>query len=111
MDVAGGGVEAGETPEAAVVREVWEETGLRSVVVRQPWQWQRPIYGDINLEHYFLMHVDAEQELVPGYDPELALDNQMLTEVAWLPLEAMHDDVQVAQVFTHVQYVVPSSVT
>lgn len=31
----GGGIEEGEYPEQAVVREVWEETGLRVKVIRQ----------------------------------------------------------------------------
>jgi 8-oxo-dGTP diphosphatase len=31
----GGGIEKGETPEEAVCREVWEETGLRVRIVRK----------------------------------------------------------------------------
>jgi 8-oxo-dGTP diphosphatase len=31
----GGGIESGESPEEAVVREVWEETGLRVTIIRK----------------------------------------------------------------------------
>lgn len=31
----GGGIDEGETPEQAVLREVWEETGLRVQIVRK----------------------------------------------------------------------------
>src|SRR5262249_11259042 len=31
----GGGIESGETPEEAAIREAWEETGLRVALVRQ----------------------------------------------------------------------------
>ena len=37
---AGGGLEPGETPEAAAVREVWEETGLELHEVAGP-LWER----------------------------------------------------------------------
>ncbi len=48
----GGGVEAGETPEAAAVREMEEETGLRVVIRRKLAVIQ---HGRISLQHYFLV--------------------------------------------------------
>ncbi len=47
----GGGVDAGETPERAVVREMEEETGLRVVVLRRVGEaWFRS-----NRQEYFLV--------------------------------------------------------
>jgi mutator protein MutT len=38
----GGAIEAGETPEQAVIRETREEIGLAVTPVRELWQWTRP---------------------------------------------------------------------
>jgi 8-oxo-dGTP pyrophosphatase MutT (NUDIX family) len=38
----GGGIEKGEPPADAAVREVWEETGLRVEVIREIGLYQRP---------------------------------------------------------------------
>lgn len=66
----GGGVEEGETFEAAAERELWEETGLRAERVG-PWLWTRerslrfPDETVLFHERYFLAHVrDAEVSLV-----------------------------------------------
>ena len=58
----GGGIEAGETPEAAAVREVWEETGLELHGVAGP-LWERtetfPFDGVLVTQHelYFTARV------------------------------------------------------
>jgi len=41
----GGAIEANESPEAAIVREVWEEVGLQVEAVQQLWEWHRPDGG------------------------------------------------------------------
>lgn len=48
-DLPGGGVEAGETRETAVLREVEEETGLQVKHIRQirEWRFERPDKGDV----------------------------------------------------------------
>lgn len=49
----GGGVEQGETPEQAVVREVEEETGLRVVVQRKLGE----AWFQSNRQEYFLVNI------------------------------------------------------
>lgn len=50
----GGGVEPGEAPEVAVVRELAEETGLGGTVQRHLWT----IEHDDRRAHYFLLDVE-----------------------------------------------------
>jgi len=60
----GGGVEPGESFEAAAARELWEETGLRDVPLGG-WVWVReqpmPFMGEwiVSHERYFLARVPA----------------------------------------------------
>ena len=93
----GGGVEPGETPEEAAVRETREETGLDARVVRFLFEEQ---YGGGTTLCY-LLEADANQTAVLGHDPEeahLAADVRMLQEVAWLPLDSVATDRQVSRV-------------
>lgn len=92
----GGGVDSGETPEQAIVREVLEETGLNSEIVK--FLFDSDFKG--NICRCFLMKVDESQEIKLGYDPEEShLDSQqkMLQNISWLNLESVKDDFQVAQ--------------
>jgi 8-oxo-dGTP diphosphatase len=78
----GGGVEAGETPAEAVIRELAEETGLAGVVVRQVSESPDAIFL-----------VDVDNTTVPrlGGDAELI-------SLAWRPLSELADDIQVRHV-------------
>ncbi len=92
-----GGVEPGETPEEAAVREVREETGLDARVVR--FLFEELYGGGASLCH--LLEADAGQTALLGHDPEeahLAADVRMLQEVAWLPLDSVANDRQVSRV-------------
>lgn len=96
----GGGVEAGETPQQAVVREVHEETGLTAQISRC--LFDEPFGSDTC--RCFLMEVDEAQEAELGYDPEqshLEVTTRMLQGLAWHTLESMKDDCQVSQVLNH----------
>lgn len=96
----GGGVEPGETFEQAAVREMAEETGLTTRVVRQLWEG---MYEDgPSTERCFLLEEAAVGQVARlGIDPEESAKppaHRMLKEAKWWPLEGMKDDVQVSKV-------------
>ena len=101
----GGGLSAGETAEAAAVREVWEETGVRVRVTRLLWKGEY-WYGDAwNAESCFRVEADGEENSSPiialGLDPEeahLPPEARLLQDVAWMPLAEVQADYQVARV-------------
>ena len=82
----GGGIDRGEAPSSAAVRELWEETGLRGTPTRElfPGCW--------------LVDVDPNARISIGADPEHADDVQVLRGVAWFTLDEKHDDRHVSQV-------------
>lgn len=90
----GGGLEANETFEQSVVREVREEANLKVRVIR-------PLYTKIDSsgkEVCFLVErVDTTIPLI-GYDPERPINQQVLSEIDWHPLTERKDDVQVSKV-------------
>jgi 8-oxo-dGTP pyrophosphatase MutT (NUDIX family) len=67
-----GGVEEGESPEEAAVRELREETGLEAVPTPLPHSF---VYLEITV-HTFLVDVS------PGWEPEL---NEEHDDYRWLP--------------------------
>lgn len=99
----GGGIEAGETPADAAVREVWEETGLRVRVARLLWEGTYGHSGRISPEFCYLVETDALNESVAasGHDPEeahLPAEIRLLQGVAWVPLSELAGDAQVSRV-------------
>lgn len=97
----GGGLEAGETFEDAVVREVKEEVNLVVEVVDYLFtgQYSR---GE---ERCFLVRPLNDKEASVGYDPELG-DRQTLKDVKWHSLESMKDDLHVSKVLEALQLIV-----
>ena len=95
----GGGVETGETPQQAVVREVKEETGLEGHVRR--FLFEETYLNGTSVCQCFLLEVDDGQEAVFGYDPEeahLPAEARLLQGVGWHTLDSKKDDGQVAKV-------------
>ena len=101
----GGGLESGETPAEAAVREVWEETGLRVSVVRLLWEGSYGHGDRTSPEHCFLVAPEGEgqqtHKISLGLDPEeahLNSEQHLLQDVAWVPLDELTGDAQVARV-------------
>lgn len=95
----GGGVEAGETPQEAVVREVREETGLEARVCR--FLFEETYLNGTNTCQCFLMQIDESQEAAMGCDPEeahLPTAARLLQGLGWHSLDSKKDDGQVAKV-------------
>ncbi len=98
----GGGVEPGEAPEDAAVREAREETCIETRVLRllyeEPHHSGTPGWTE---RCYLLESLSGDPTL--GYDPEeahLTPADRMLCETAWHSLEAMRLDGQVSKVLT-----------
>jgi ADP-ribose pyrophosphatase YjhB (NUDIX family) len=84
--IPGGGIEAGETPEEAVIREVAEET---SCMVRL----KRPLYllkrGEVQ-HHFFLCEYVSGDVHLPADSPEALHrrpDNRFIPK--WMPLDEL----------------------
>jgi 8-oxo-dGTP diphosphatase len=86
----GGGIEPGESGEDAAARELAEETGITGVA-------EKLLYED-DRESCFLMRQTIPGAAVLGHDPELACSRQMLTAVAWHPLQQISADIQISRV-------------
>lgn len=82
----GGGINPGEDPAVAAIRELREETGLVGTPVRElfPGCWY--------------VRVDDISRISIGTDPEEDTDDQALRGVAWFSLHEMRDDRQVKRV-------------
>lgn len=87
-DLPGGGVENGETPEEAAVRELKEECLLDGKVIRKlSTIYQEGAYYDA--EHTFLLEVSDDAVEATGMDPELGTDEQWIKSVEWRTLEEL----------------------
>lgn len=99
----GGGVEMGESPLEAIVREVKEETGLEAKVLRLLFEGRYS--NGTSSERYYLMEVDDAQEAKLGYDPEeehIEASLRLLQGISWHTLESMKNDCQVSRVLEHI---------
>lgn len=95
----GGGVEEGEAPAAAAVRELREETGLVGIAEAELYtRTYESVGGDEVEERCFLVVVAPDAAPVRGTDPELGDDDQLITAAAWRPLAELADDRQVGPV-------------
>lgn len=90
----GGGLEAGETFEEAVIREVKEEVNLNVEVVY--FLFSRQYSG--GEERCYLVRLLDELYPLLGYDPEFPENEQTLAEVKWFSLYEMKNDLHVSKV-------------
>ena len=89
----GGGIEPGEDPPAAAVREVWEETGLQDVPLQgEVWRRRHLFTWGANThdqhEHWFLARVSHFQPTPMGLT---AAEQHEITEFRWWTLAEMDD--------------------
>lgn len=84
----GGGIEEGETPEQAALRELKEETGLEGKIIR-PLSVQYK--GDGGIDYSFEAEIAADAVAVTGYDPEYEGGDNPLKEVLWMDLDEISE--------------------
>ena len=86
-EFVGGKVEPGETPEVALVREVWEELGARCTV-QKPYMVVQHIYPDFRIElHIFLCEMDSDYRLLEHENACWMSANQLHAD-EWAPADA-----------------------
>ncbi len=74
----GGGVEDGETPQEAALRELSEEANIKGKIVFGP-----AVLVTEMIENIFIVSIPENSEPVLGYDPELPLDKQEIKRLIW----------------------------
>ena len=84
----GGKVEPGETPEAALVREIREELNARIAVERllTTVEYDYATFH-LSMEVYLCRHVDERLELCEHHAARW-VDGSTIDELAWLPADA-----------------------
>lgn len=80
----GGGIEDGETPAEAALRELEEEAGVKGNIVRPLTVEYKP---DMKSRIFsFLVEIPEDAVPIKGSDPELPPEEQTIRDVKWLAL-------------------------
>lgn len=80
----GGGIEKGETPERAAVRELWEECHVTGTIVKKLSEYSFPLGNDVAI---YTFHVDIGKQ-TPLLGPNLSEEEKkVLREVRWMSLD------------------------
>ena len=84
----GGGIEQGETPEQAAIRELQEECNVSGTIIKKTSEYIDP-YDDNNFLYTF--HVDiGNQTPSLGFDPEFS-ETPVLIEIRWMSLNELSE--------------------
>lgn len=83
----GGKIEAGESPEDALKREIWEELETRIAVERlvQTVEWDYPKFH-LRM-HCFLCHIESGHLTLKEHEAARWLSKEQLDCVDWLPAD------------------------
>jgi 8-oxo-dGTP pyrophosphatase MutT (NUDIX family) len=84
----GGGIEKGETPEQAAVRELQEECNVSGTIIKKTSEYVDP-YDDSNF--FYTYHIDIGSETpCLGHDPK-ERKTHSLVEVRWMSLNEISE--------------------
>ena len=83
----GGKMEAGESPEDALKREIWEELETRIAIERlvQTVEWDYPTFH--LTMHCFLCHIESGNLTLKEHEAARWLSKEQLDSVNWLPAD------------------------